>query len=279
MAFNSLDDLIKGMASKGYRLPLTRASLAGAVAGLEMSLWRGTGFPTQGAIPAAAAICSNATVGALPLAARTGTEQRIVSQLSLQGAVVGHTILIEDRLAHMGGLNGTLTTAQTVGINLHTNLATSNLAARIGNADYSEVEWYLEWYTATGATVSTPTAQVTFHDGTTGSVNIWALGATALPASVGASRRYKIVPLNGKYIRSVETVTLSASTATAGSFGVTAVRHLCAHEVTAANQLQVRGWDMLTAPLVEDNACVTMAQTCITTNTGATYGRIIQAVQ
>ncbi len=278
MAFNSLDDLIKGMASRGLRLPLTRGSISGALAGYKMSLWRGTGFPTQGAIPAAAAICSDATVGALPLAPRTGAEERIISQTALQGAAVGHVYIVEDRLAHMGGLNGTLTTAQTVNVNLHNNLGVSNLAARIGAADYSEVEWFLEWYTATGATVTTPTAQVTYHDGTTGTVNLWALGATALPASVAASRRYEFVPLNGKYIRSIESVTLSASTGTAGSFGVTAVKRLCVHEVTSVTTLQVRDWSMLTAPKVADNACVSFSQLCITTTTGAVQGSISQAV-
>ncbi|MDZ7906530.1 MAG: hypothetical protein U5N55_12720 [Cypionkella sp.] len=258
---------------------MARTSLSGALAALEMSLWRGSGFPVQGAIPAAAAICNSATTGALPLAPRAGAQQRIISQLSVQMAAVGHTLIVEDRLGHMGGLVGNVTTAQTVNLDIHTNIATNNLAERVGNANYSEIEWYLDWYSATGATVSTPTAQVTFHDGTTGNVNIWgAAGATALPASVAANRRYKLVPTNGKFIRSVQTVTLSASTATAGSFGVTAVKRLCHHECTVANALQIRDWSILTAPKVADNACVTLGQMCITTTTGATTGRINQAV-
>ena len=279
MAFTDLGSLLAGMASGAYRLPLTRNSLSTMVAGHEASLWRGVGFPSQAAIPGAAAICDNTLLGALPLAARSGGQQRIISGITLQGAAVGHTYLVEDRLGHMGGLSGVVTTAQTVNLNIHSNLAVSNLAERVGAVNYSEIEWYLEWYTATGATVSTPTAQVTFHDGTTGSVNVWVLGATALPASVAASRRYKLVPVNGKFIRSVESVTLSASTATAGSFGVTAVRRLCEVEVLVANALQVRDWSVLTAPKIADNACVTLGQLCITTTTGAMQGAIKQAVQ
>lgn len=278
MAFTSLGDLVAGMASGAYRLPMTRASLSTMIAGSEGSLWRGTGFPAQGAVPAAAAICNNTTVGALPLAPRAGGQVRIISQIALQMAAVGHGMFVEDRLGHMGGLNGTLLTAQTVNLDLNANLAVSNLAERIGATDYSEVEWYLEWYTATGATVSTPTAQVTFHDGTTGSVNIWVLGATALPASVAASRRYKLAPTDGKYIRSVQTVTLSASTATAGSFGVTAVRRLVEHECTVASALQIRDWSVVAAPKVADQACLTFSQMCITTTTGATQGSVRQAV-
>lgn len=278
MAIIDLNTLLAGMASGAYRLPFSRASISSTAVGQEASLWRGTGFPAQGAIPAEAAICDSSTTGALPLAARTGTQDRIISGLSLQGAAVGHTYLIEDRLGHMGGLSGTLTTAQTVGLDLVANLSMANLSERIGAADFSEVEWYLEWYTATGATASTPTAQVTFHDGTTGSVNIWILGGTALPASVAASRRYKLVPTNGKFIRSVETVTLSASTGTTGNFGVTAVRRLCEVEALVANALQVRDWSTLTAPQIFDDACVTFSQLCITTTTGALQGAIRQAV-
>jgi hypothetical protein len=279
MAFETLNDLLAGMAGNACRLPYSRASIGGGVSGMETSLWRGTGFPQQGAIPGAAAICSSALEGALPLAPRSGGQERIIAQAALQGAVTGHTLMIEDRLGHMGGLSGTSTSAQTVGLDLHANLATSNLAARIGASNSSEVEWYLEWYTATGGTVTTPTAQVTFHDGSTGSVNIWgAGGVTTLPATVAASRRYKLVATNGKFIRSVETVTLSVSTGTVGSFGVTAVVNKALFEVTVANALQVRDWSVLAAPRIADDACITFGQMLIGTTTGASAGSVVQAV-
>lgn len=278
MPLTTMGDLVAGMSSGGYSLPISRASIATTVAAAETSLWRGTGFPTQGAIPAAAAICNAATVGALPLAPRSGAQVRIISQVSLQMAGIGNTMFIEDRLGHMGGLSGTVTTAQAVNLDIHANIATNNLAERVGAANYSELEWYLEWYTATGATITTPTCGVTFDDGTTGTVNVWVQGGTALPASVAASRRYKLISTNGKYIRSVQSVTLSASTATAGSFGVTAIRSLVDFEYSVANAMQVRDWSALNSPKVADNACVTFAQMCIGTSTGATIGAVRQAV-
>lgn len=259
-----------------YILPLQRASLAGSVLSHEMSHWRTTGFPAQGTIPTAAAICSGSLVGAFPLASRSGNQKRLLLGVGVMVAAANHVVLFEDRLGHMAGLNGTLTTAQSVGLNLHTSLATSNLAQRIGKSDYSEIDWYLEWYLATGATISTPTAQVTFHDGTTGSVNIWVAGASALPASVAASRRYRISPTNGKFIRSVESVTLSASTATAGNFGVTAVRRLYAQDNPFASVLQYR--EIIKPPEIFDNACLTTGQIAITTATGVISGTIVQAI-
>ena len=57
-------------------------------------------------------------------------------------------IEIHDRLAHMGGLSGTVTTAQGA-----LSLVTTNPGAdRLGDANYSDVQWFLEVYTALGAT-------------------------------------------------------------------------------------------------------------------------------
>jgi hypothetical protein len=192
---------------------------------------------------------------------------------------IGNNLQSEDRLGHMGGLSGTLLTAQTVGLDLNANLGVSNISQRIGKADFSEVEWYLEWYTATGATITTPTANVTFHDGTTGVVNINNLGGTALPANVAASRRYMLQSTNGKFIRSVASVTLSASTGTAGNFGVTAVRNLATVAQTAPlnTPYTFDVWN-LNAPEIYDNACVTNSMIPNTTSTGVVTGRVTQAV-
>jgi hypothetical protein len=255
-----------------------RSTLASAVAGSEMSLWRSVGFPAQGAIPGAAAICTDATAGAFPLAARSGAQRRLLVQSNVQNSIANQSLLHEDRLGHMGGLSGIVITAQTVNLSIHANIGVSNIAQRIGAADYSEVSWYLEWYTATGATIATATAQVTFNDATTGSVNVWVLGATALPASVAASRRYLLAPTNGKYIRSVETVTLSISTGTAGNFGVTAVRKVFPHLVTVANALQPATPVLGFEPELFDNACLTAGVASSTTTSGVISGSIVQAV-
>lgn len=276
MAITNLDTLFQAM-KRAANNSVSKASLSSAVAGHEMSLWRATGIPAQGAIPTAAAVCSNALLGSMPLASRTGTEERVLSWLAISLATLYHTIVIEDRLAHMGGLNGTLTTPQTVGIDI--SVATNNLPNRVGAADFSEVKWYLEWYAATGATVATPTAQVTYTDNTTDNCNIWVLGATALPATVGASRRYQIIPNNGKIIKSMQSLTLSASTATAGNFGVTAVKQMTKNTQTyPVNVQHILGWDLMNAPMIADQACLQLAMIAATTTTGAVGGDIVQSV-
>jgi hypothetical protein len=120
----------------------------------------------------------------------------------------------------MGGLSGTVTTAQTV----------NTAAITRGDTTGADVEGFLEWYTATGATGVTAT--VAWTDNTsTGRSSAITLAATRpagfmapIPLAVGA-----------RGVQSVQTVTLSATTATAGNFGVTLARRVASIAVPAAN--------------------------------------------
>ena len=181
------------------------------------------------------------------------------------------TVEIHDRLMHMGGLNGTLTTAQTVGVDISANLATSNLSARIGDANYSDIQWWLEWYTATGSTAVTATVAVTYNDGTTGTLSV-SLAATR-PASL-------MIPLNGlipsaaagKYIRAITTVTLSATTGTAGSFGVTATRPRMTLPLPLANKTEIFDWAALGLPEIFNSSCLFPLVLTSTTSSGTVRG-------
>lgn len=256
-----------------------RASISTLIAGSEVSFWRGTGFPAQGAVPAAAAACNNTTTGAFPLASRTGAQVRRLLELSIQAATASQTFFLEDRLAHMGGLSGTVATAQTIGIDLQTLAGTNNIAARKGAADWSDVEWFMEWYTATGSTSVTPVINVTYDDGSTGNANVWVLGAAAIPASVAASRRYQILPaVARRSIRGLNNVTMP-TTGTAGSFGFTAVRKVA--RVTSppiAFREEKLVFDKASAPVIEDEACLTFAGQVTATSSGVFQGGLVQDV-
>ncbi len=256
-----------------------RASIATLVAGSDVSFWRGTGYPAQGAIPAAAAVCNHQLAGAFPLALRSGAQVRRLAELTVQAATASQAFYLEDRLAHMGGLSGVVATAQTIGIDLLTLAATNNLAARKGAADYSEVEWHMEWYTATGATIVTPVVAVTYDDGSTGNASVWVLGAAALPASVAASRRYQLLPaVAGRHIRGLVSVT-HPTTGTAGSYGFTAVRKLARITSPAiAFREEKVVFDKASAPVIEDQACLTFSGTVTATASGVFTGGLVQDV-
>ena len=254
MAITTRDQLINAMANNSSRIVIDKSTLTVA-AGAFYSYWRVTGQPGQAAIPAAVAVCDHNLVGSLQFTQQTAPA---TSYLSLLEVALGaaHTLEVHDRLMHMGGLNGTLATAQTVGIDLAANLSTNNLAARVGDSNYSDVQWWLEWYTATGSTAVTATVNVTYNDGSTGNLTGASLSATR-PAGF-------MLPLNnlipaadsGKYIRGVNSVTLSATTGTAGNFGVTASRYRAAVFCPVANARFPNDWASLGIPEIPNSSCL-----------------------
>lgn len=258
---------------------LQKATAPNAIAGSDMVLWRSLGYPLQGAIPTAVAVCTPDLAGAAPLAARSGGQVRRLRGLKVSCSNLSQNIHIEDRLAHMGGLSGVVATAQAVGIDLLTLAGTNNIAARKGAADYSEAEWFLEWYIATGATIVTPIVAVTYDDGSTGNASIWALGSTAFPVSIAAGRRYQVLSaVAGRQIRGIVSIT-HATTGTAGNYGVTAIRKLAtltSPGVIYRNEEIIYPADL--APVIEDDACLQIAMTSSSNSSGLTIVQIDQVV-
>lgn len=275
MAVTTRDALIDGLGNNNNRIMWDKASIATQVIGQYCSLWRGTGVPAQGAIPAAAAYCTKALTGAIGFDNQTAPATSYLAYHTLLCSTANTNLEIHDRLAHMGGLNGTLTTAQTVSLDLSTiNAGGPVPAARLGDANYSDVMWFLEWYTATGATASNATVNVTYDDGTTGNLATIAVGGTA----IAASQMRQLVPaVNGKFIRGVNSVTLSASTTVAGSFGVTATRQRASMSAPIANKVEQFDWAQLGFPEIPNDACLMgiLLSTATATGTIKGQGKII----
>jgi hypothetical protein len=268
MAITTRDQLIEAMGNNSSRLIIDKASLNNASTGNFFSLWRATGQPGQGTLPTTAARCDNTTTGAINFTQQTAPATSYLALLEGLCANAGTTLEIHDRLMHMGGLNGTLTTSQTVDLDLNANLASDNLDARKGDANFSDVTWWMEWYTDTGATASNATVNVTFNDGTSANLAVQAVGGTV--------RAARMIPLNGliqaadagKYIRDINTVTLSASTATAGNFGFTCTRYRAALYKPLANARFTADWAGLGLPEIPNESCLFPVQLATTTTTG-----------
>ena len=268
MAITTRDQLIDAMCNNSSRIIIDKASISNAAAGQFHSLWRATGQPGQAAIPGAAARCTNALTGALQFAQQTDPAKSYLAILEGLCSNNATTMEIHDRLMHMGGLVGNVATAQTANVDLDANLASDNLADRIGDANYSDVTWWLEWYMDTGSTAVTATVNVTYNDGSSGNLTASSLAATR--------RASLMIPLNGlipsadsgKYIRDVNTVTLSATTGTAGSFGVTATRYRAALYQPVANARFTADWASLGIPTIPNSSCLMVIQIAGTTSTG-----------
>lgn len=262
MALDTMDKLV-AMLAAGQADPIYKASIANQAAGQIVSLWRATGMPTQGAIPGAFATCDNALAGGLALPT-LGALKGYVGRIAFIGATA-NTWLLYDRLAHMGGLSGTVTTAQTANVDLVTASGNGRCAS-----DGSDVEWFLEVYTDMGST--SVTATVNYNDQNGNAVNAAAITLGATPR---ASRLYQIIPNAGTSIKKVNSVTLSATTGTAGSFGVTACSRQCGIGQPIANVSPPGDFAAIGAPEFKQTSCLQICALCTTTSTGILMGEII----
>ena len=265
------DQLIDALANNSSRIVIDKASIANAAAGQYHSLWRATGQPGQGAIPTAAANCNQSTVGGMRFSQQTAPAKSYLAYLEAAGSNSAATVEVHDRLMHMGGLSGTFTTAQTVGLDFN-GVTADNMAERIGDADYSDIQWWLEWYTDTGATVTTATVAVTYNDGTTGNLTGVSLAATRRASFMQPLNGLIPAAAAGKFIRAVNTVTLSASTGVVGNFGVTATRLRGSLFMPIANAKFSADWANLPINTIPNSSCPFIAVLASTTITGTLRG-------
>lgn len=265
MTITTRDQLIDALANNSSRIVIDKASLSNTAVGQFFSLWTATGVPGAGSAPGAAAVPTKATTGAIGFTNQTSPTTSYIGWLAVQSGNNAGNLEIHDRLAHMSGLSGTVTTAQGA-----LSLATSNPgAARLGDANYSDVQWWLEVYTAMGSTGVNATVNVTYNDDSTGNLTAVALGATPRQG-----RLYPLVPaVAGKFIKAVNSVTLSATTGTAGNFGITATRPRTSVSMPLFNKTEVFDWAQLGLPEVPNDSCLMMLMVCPTTSTGVLRGQ------
>jgi hypothetical protein len=209
------------------------AAATAPIAGRMASLWRYDGMPGGGAIPTTGAIPTRTTQGALPYTAAGGGREKFALTVGLASSVAG-TFTLYDRLFHIGGLSGTVTTAQTVQGSTPTPALTRNTGG-VGNVVFVEI------YTLIGNTAQTITMNYTNQAGTTGRIST----AVAIGGSNNReATRVIMLPLQGSDtgVRAVESVTLSGSTATAGEFGVVIARPFPILPVATAGMAVIRDW-------------------------------------
>lgn len=186
------------------------------VAGKPVSWWRATGIPAQGAIPGTSgASVDRTTLGAIGQQDNGGNLHAWLSSLDIgaAGALEQGMVIIADRLLHNGGLSGTTTTAQTVGG------ALTRYTGGVG------VFGAIEVYTQIGATATTFVTSYTDDGGNTGQASpLQVIGGT------GAREAGLLIPIalaaGDRGMQAVASVTITATTGTAGSFGVTLFKPL-----------------------------------------------------
>lgn len=169
-----------------------------------------TGLPFAGATPTTAVVPASSISGAF--AQSDGLSRLCLADMKyLTGITAGGGMLVLiDRLSHQGGLDATVTSAQT------TNLPTAALTRYTNGVG---VMMGIEIYTTVGVTATTITVSYTNDAGTAGQTS---------PATVFGGSNFRegqrLIPiplaLGDVGVRAVANVTVLASTTTAGNFGI-----------------------------------------------------------
>jgi hypothetical protein len=223
------------------------------VTGQFQSLWLAGGNPGAGATAptGSGAVPTSATAGAIPFVNPSGANTMYLARMMATASNNG-TLVLYDRVVHTSGLSGTVTTAQTV-----------NTVAITRNPANSDTGAWLEWYGNTGTTAVTATVSYTNQSGVTGRA-----GTVAILATTPAGRTIPVILQSGDTgVQSVQTVTLSASTTTAGNFGVTLSNRVCSIPLLA-NLGQNFNYAALGLPIVQPNACLAYHLLPSTTTSG-----------
>jgi len=250
------------------RLRFSKSSLT-TVAGRQYSGWLQSGVPAAGSAPTTAAVPTSATTGALGQRDSTGVQRilRMNADVAFTAGCCG-MVIIADRLSHQGGLGATTTGAQT------TNLPTAALTRKTTGVG---VEAALEIYTTVGTTGTTSTISYTNAAGTSGQTSrATTFGGTSF--NVASRMLPQALAVGDTGVQAVASVTLAASTLTAGNFGVTLYYPLVAIPIdhalpTAEDSDALYGFGCW-FPQVDASACLQFIYYTNGTATGIFHGEI-----
>jgi len=243
-AITDFDEYVAALKGPRELQQFTKLALS-ATAGRNYSPWvTGT---LNGSAPTTAAVPTNTTTGALGQE-NAGTETLYMVGGRATTSFPGHFTLY-DRLAHQGGLSGTVTTAQAT--NLPTATITRGSAVGVWAA--------LQIYTQIGTTATTVSVSYTNSAGTAGRTSpLVVFGATGNREAGRVILLPVVAGDNG--VQSVESVTVTATTGTAGAFGVTLIRPLltvCVDTLVGNSAFDfVSGGACGGIPEIPDGACL-----------------------
>lgn len=270
MPILNTDDLINAFANSQH-LMINKASSTSEGAGTWQSLWKAAGDPPAGSNPPAFSsgsgyVPTKATTGAIPYTNPTNgnTLHCLNSEVAL--AQIGQPTLL-DRLWHCSGFACNSTSAQ--------NINTFGTLPSGRNPADKSIEIWGEFYTAPGATASVFTLTGTDLNGNTG--RTWTYSKPANAETVG--QMVQFIPGGGnpattRGCQSLDSLQLSASTGSAGDFGVTIVRRINTWVNRQANVSELKDAYQMALARIFDDSCLSVMVYCSTTSTGLLNGAI-----
>lgn len=263
MAYTSLDHIATLLPGQHKRF--LQNSITAKGAGTFASLRAASGFPGGAVNPAAgsaggtAYTAGGSVPGAIPWSSTSGKSTNL-ARMTAAGSTSG-TLILYDRLWACTGFSGTATTAQAVS-------SFPGLPTRASGG--TDVEAWLEWYTSTGSTAANATFTYTNQAGATGRTV-----TAALTASMIAGQMLPLGLASGDSgVRVPTSVQLSASTLTAGAFGITLLRRIAEIPLASPNVPTTLDLFDMGLPTVPDDACLYMMVLCSATSTGVISGNL-----
>jgi hypothetical protein len=113
---------------------------------------------------------------------------------------------------------------------------------------------------------------VTYNDGSSGNLSAVSLAATRRASFMVSLNGFIPAADAGKYIRDINSVTLSATTGTAGNFGFTATRRRAALPLIVTNIGPIFDWQQTRMAEIFNSSCLFLIQMANATTTGTVRG-------
>lgn len=249
------------------------AAAPNPISGRNVSLWQYWGSPEQGATPTSPGqVLYSSSIGAIKFAsAIPGFERNITQVQAINHTTNYGTLILYDRLFHMGGLGAVTTAEQTVQGNPPSPAITRNVSGE-GNFMFMEV------YTAIGSTPSNLSAEYINQNGQVASSVLNGIATTIIQPT-----QVMFLPFSGRDsgVRAVTKVRLSNSTATVGNFGITIGKPIAYIPLSLAGISFWRDFTtgLPTVPKLDNDACLALLFVSCFTSTPPEISGFIHTVQ
>lgn len=251
----------------------TATAAPNPISGRNVSLWQYWGSPEQGATPTSPGqVLYSSSVGAIKFTSAIPGFERNITQVHAVNHTTNYgTLVLYDRLFHMGGLGAVTTAEQTVQGNPASPAITRNVS---GEGNFMMVEIY----GSIGTTPATLSAEYINQNGQTSSSILTFFGGTFT-----ATTQFMFLPFSGRDsgVRSVTKVRLSNSTATVGNFGITIGKPIAYIPLSLAGISFWRDFTtgLPTVPKLDNDACLALLFVSCATTTPPEISGFIHTVQ
>lgn len=254
MAATSYDNIVDGILNHSQVIPFVKNLTNNYIPQAQGWTWQwfndgAPGQNSEGIAAGAPFYPSQNNRAFLPITAPASGKKLFVGRFYAVDPHGPQELMLVD---HLAICNTNLTTSATVH---NLTVATPALATRIGEPDYSELQWWIgAWLTGT-STATTATLSCTLYDiatGTTSTANVtYALSTGAAGMQF---RCWQLIPPQGKTIVSI--ISSAGSVALNSTMMLFCTRTIASLALYVSNMGESATWGEMGMPEVDNDACL-----------------------